>query len=192
MTELSDEFERQIESLYASIGRIAVLSEHLNHAMGQSCVLLLKGRNDIHQLADTALAGHNLESMRRVWVAMMKLAFRGDRTTTDMIDHLSGRIDKVTQRRNDTIHRLWYIGYGHEDTTSFEVAESTKYLRDSRERGSGGIRVSKRDSQDFAEIIEEIDSLTKLVWRLCLCVAFDEIPADNFAYEDGKLEERRE
>jgi hypothetical protein len=114
MNEVSDELARQIEGLYASVGRIAVLSEHLNHAMAQTCALLLKGRNDNHELADTAVAGHNLESMRRVWVAMMKLAFREDNVTTDMIDHLSERIDKAAQRRNDTIHRLWYIGYGPE------------------------------------------------------------------------------
>jgi hypothetical protein len=169
-----------------------VLSEHLNHAMAQTCVLLLKGRNDKHELADTALAGHNLESMRRVWVAMVKLAFRGDIVTTDMIDHLSERIDKATQRRNDTIHRLWYIGYGPDDATSFEVAEGMKYLRDSRQRGSGGVRVSKRDSQDFSELIEEIDSLTRMIWSFCLCVAFNVAPADMIAYEDGRLIPRRE
>lgn len=78
------------------------------------------------------------------------------------------------------------------NATSFEVAEGMKYLRDSRQRGSGGVRVSKRDSQDFTELIEEIDSLTRMIWTFCLCVAFSVAPADSFAYEDGKLTRRRE
>jgi hypothetical protein len=48
--------------------------------------------------------------MRQVWVSMMKLAFRSDDETCGTIDHLGGRIDNIAKRRNDTIHRLWYIG----------------------------------------------------------------------------------
>ena len=111
MTEVTDEENRQIEGLYASIGRIAVHAEHLNHAMQQCCIMLLRGRDEENELVDTALAGHNLESMRRVWISMMKLHYRGDTEVTGMIDHLSRRIDAIAQRRNDTIHRLWFIGY---------------------------------------------------------------------------------
>jgi hypothetical protein len=180
--------ERQIESLYASIGRIAVHAEHLSHAMNECCSGLLRGQGD-NEFVQTALAGHNIESMRRVWVSMMKLAYREDAETSEMIDHMARRIDNITQRRNDTIHRLWFIGYGEAGQTSFEVADSMKVTRDIRDRGAGGIRVTKRDSQDFEEIISEIIHLTKLVWRFTLCVLFGERPAEGLKFEDGKLTE---
>jgi hypothetical protein len=55
MSEVTPEEAQRIESLYASIGRIAVVSEHLRHAMENGCALLLKGKVGIDELAETAL-----------------------------------------------------------------------------------------------------------------------------------------
>lgn len=123
---LGDELQ-QIEDLYASVGRITVLTEHLNHAMVDACSLLLKGRDGNDEFVKTALAGQKLENARRTWEAMLKLAFRDDEATTKIIDHLSARVDNVNKRRNDTIHRVWYIGLRDPQTNSFKIAEGKKY-----------------------------------------------------------------
>ncbi len=182
-----DEEERQIEALYASIGRIAVHSEHLNHSMSHCCAVLLRVRPEDGELVDTVLAGHNLENMRRVWVSMMKLRYRGDAAAGGMIDHLAKRIDSVAKRRNDTIHRLWFIGYRGEGDLSLEVAGSMKITRDIREKGDGGLRVSKRDSKDFEEIVSELISVTQLIYRFAICVGFDTPPSRAFSYENEML-----
>jgi hypothetical protein len=79
--------------------------------------------------AETVLIGQNLENMRRVWESLLKLHYSGDADAIGMINHLSSRIDNITKRRNDTVHRLWFIGWGNEETESYEVASSVKGTR---------------------------------------------------------------
>jgi hypothetical protein len=88
-----------------------------------------------------------------------------------MIDHLSNRLDNIIRRRNDTVHRLWFIGWGNEETESYEVAASIKAVRDIGKQGVGGVKYTDKDTKDFEEIIDELQKLTSLVMRFMGCVA---------------------
>ena len=88
-----------------------------------------------------------------------------------MIDHLSNRIDNIIKRRNGTVHRLWFIGYGNDETETYETAVSIKAARDIGKKSVGGVRYTGKDTKDFEEIIEEMQKLTSLVQKFRGCVA---------------------
>ena len=115
----------------------------------------------------------------------------GDAHAIDMIDHISNRLDNIIRCRNDTVHRLWFIGYGIEETKSYEVAGSIKGSPDIGKRGRGGVKYTDKDTRDFEEVIGEMQKLTALVSRFMVCVVmpiFDTNtgkPTNNFHY-DGR------
>ncbi len=166
-----EEREAQSEKLYARIGKIAVLGEHLNSAMFQCCCQVLKVRGLPHNYAETVLIGQNLENMRRTWESLTKVFYADHPEAIRMIDHLSNRLDNVIRRRNDTVHRLWFIGWGNEETESYETAASIKSVRDIGKKGVGGVKYTDRDTRDFDEIIDELQKLASLVMRFSGCIA---------------------
>jgi hypothetical protein len=186
-----EEREAQTEKLYAKVGKIAVLGEHLNSAMFQCCCQVLRVRGLPQNYAQTALIGQNSENMRRTWESLMKVFYAGDPKAIGMIDHLSNRVDNVTQRRNNTVHRLWFIGWGNEETESYEAASGIKPVRDIEKKGVGGVKYTEKDSKDFEEINDELQKLTSLVMRFSACVAMILFhpdrsvggPAKNFHYD---------
>ncbi len=190
-----EEREAQIERLYAGIGKIAALGEHLNEAMNRCCCQVLEFKGLPQPYAQTVLIGQNLENMRRTWESLMKLHYTDDPDAVSMISHVSDKIDNVVRRRNDTVHRLWFIGWGNEQTETYEVADGMKAARDIGKKRQGGVRFTATDSKDFQEIIEEIERLTKLVRRFGLCVVMPGFkpgtgkPKENFHFDNGVLKE---
>jgi len=188
-----EEREAQTEKLYAKVGKIAVLGEHLNHAMWQCCVQVLQVHGLPQNYAQTVLVGQNLENMRRTWESLMKVFYAGDTDAISMIDHLSNRLDNVIRRRNDTVHRLWFIGWGNEDTESYETASSLKAVRDIGKKGVGGVKFTDKDTEDFEQAIDELRKLSSLVMRFMACVAMRVFksdggkPAANFHYDASGL-----
>ena len=110
-----EEREAQTERLYAKVGEIAVLAEHLNFALFQCTHQVLEMKGLPQDYAQTVLVGQNLENMRRTWESLMKVHYTGDAGAIGMIDHISNRLDNIIRRRNDTVHRLWFIGWGNEE-----------------------------------------------------------------------------
>jgi hypothetical protein len=189
-----EEREAQTERLYAKVGKIAVRGEHLNFALFQCSSQVLEAKGLPQNYAETVLVGQNLEKMRRTWESLMKVHFTGDADAIGMIDHISNRLDNIIRRRNDTVHRLWFIGWGNEETGSYEVAGSIKGTRDIGKKGQGGVKYSNKDTKDFEEIVQEMQKLTALAYRFMGCVVMPLMdpnkgkPADNFHYDaNGQL-----
>jgi len=189
-TGSKEEREAQTELLYAKIGKIVVLAEHLNFALTQCSLEVLEVKGP-QNYAQTVLIGQTIENMRRTWESLMRVHYIADTEAIGMIDHISDRLDKIIRRRNDTIHHLWLIGRGNEETISYEVAGSIKWTRDIGKGSQGGVKCTDRDTRDLEEIISEMQKLAALVWRFSGCVAipiFDPNtgkPGNNFHY-DGK------
>jgi hypothetical protein len=185
-----EEREMQIALIYANIGRMVVKAEHLNNAMYQACSSLHETKELPQDYSDTILVGQNLEPMRRTWTKLMKLQYSDDVDAVEIVKHLSKRIDNVNGRRNKIVHRLWFIGWGNEETESYEEATGIKI---ERRAGRGGIKISKRNTKDFEEVVGEFDLLTGMVRRVSGCVVIAVTDPgrgklkNNFHYVDGKL-----
>jgi hypothetical protein len=186
-----EERESQTERLYAKVGKIAVLGEHLNFALFECSHKVLEVKGLPQNYAQTVLIGQDLERMRRTWESLMKVHYTGDAEAIGMIDHISNRLDDIIRRRNDTVHRLWFIGHGDEETKSYEVAGSIKGTPDIGKKGRGGVKYTDKDTRNFEEVISEMQKLTALVSRFMVCVVmplFDAHtgkPANNFHYDGG-------
>ena len=184
------EREVQIASLYEKIGRIAVQAEHLNNSMNMCCLLYLERKGLPQTYGNTVLAGRNLEPMRRMWTALMKEEYSGNSAANKIIEDLSTRIDNANRHRNEIIHRIWFIGWGNEQTETFEKAASMKFKLDNR---GGGVKISERDTSDFETVIEELRLLTEMVRRVMGCCVIQGRQTghgkleNNFHYVDGKL-----
>jgi len=185
--------QREVETdkLYAKVGKITVLGEHLNAAMSDCCRQVLEVRGLHQTYAQTVLVGQNLENMRRTWESLLKLFYAGDADANGMIDHLSNRIDNVIQRRNGTVHRLWYIGWGNDETQSYAEATGISAGRNIGKKGTGGVKYTNKDTKDFEQIIDEMEKLSSLVRRFSGCViaimfrpdgSFGQ-PRNNFHYD---------
>jgi hypothetical protein len=167
-----EEYDAQTQRLYAKVGKIAVLSEHLNFAMLECCREVLHVRGLPQNYAQTVLAGQNLGPMRRTWESLIRMFYAGDADAIDMIDHLSNRVEKVTERRNDTIHRVWFIGWGNVETENYNTAPNIKAARNIGKKGSlGGVKFTNKDTKDFEKIIDELEKLTSIVQRFRGCIA---------------------
>ena len=181
-----EERTRQTDELYAKIGKIVVLSEHLNHAMFINCVLHLGIKENLSEdYSHTLLTGNNLENMRRRWEALMKLAFKDDASIIEAINHISKRLDNLITRRNNVVHNLWFIGWGNESTESYEVANGQKKKLNIGSKGTGGVEYSNKDSKDFDEIINKIQELTALILRFTGIFLGHEF-SKNFHYDENK------
>ena len=139
-----EERESQTERLYAKVGKIAVLGEHLNFALFECSHKVLEVKGLPQNYAQTVLIGQDLERMRRTWESLMKVHYTGDAEAIGMIDHISNRLDDIIRRRNDTVHRLWFIGHGDEETKSYEVAGSIKGTPDIGKKGRGGVKYTDK------------------------------------------------
>ena len=168
-----EEYQAQTERLYAKIGRVTVEAEHLSYEMFNCSVMILETRGLDQPFAQTALSGHNLESMRRLWESLTKQVYQGDDFAQDLITKLSKWIDTVNQQRNKVVHSLWYIGWGNESTVSYEDALSRQVKRATGKGEQGGLKYSslKKDAEGFQEIIDALLELTGLVRRLNGCIS---------------------
>lgn len=178
----------QRDALYAQLGRIVVESEHLNSAMGIICyeILVAKGLPD--EYAEMLLAGMKLENTRRLWVPLTKLFYDGNKRALEVIDHFSTRIDNVTKRRNDVVHRVWIVSSA-ESTTSYAAAHGYKRLRElPSKKNRGGYRILKRDARDFQEIFRELRALVTCLHIFMGCVITNGTIEAKFRSDaDGKL-----
>jgi hypothetical protein len=155
--------------------------------MCRCCSSILEANNLPQEYAQTILMGINLENMRRTWESLIKLYYSGDADAFVMINELSARLNNIIQRRNGTVHACWSIGWGNDQTESFEIATSLKGQRNIGKRGHGGIKYTLADTKDFDDIIDEIQKLTSLVWRFTACIGRAP-PSANFSYNDkGQL-----
>jgi hypothetical protein len=184
------EYDEQTNSLYVKIGKIVVLSEHLNFAMYHCCCLIIEVKGLRQEYCQTVLVGMNLENMRRTWESLIKLYYSGDVDATGMINHVSARLDNIIRRRNETVHARWNIGWGNEQTENFETATSLKGKRSIGGKGFGGIKYTVTDSKYFDDIVSEIDKLHSILWRFSFCIHWpgrNTPPSANFSYDDKGL-----
>ncbi len=178
-----EQHEVQTEQLYATVGKIAILGEHLNFAISGCCSQVLEVKGLPQHYARIVLIGQKLEIMRGSWESLLKAYYAGDSDDIDMIDHVSKRLNNVIIRWSDVLHRLWLIGWRDKEIESYDVSNRIKDVGSS----------IKDILESCEEIIGEMSTLTSLVnrFRSCLVLAILQPgfgrPVDHFHYENGVL-----
>ena len=78
------------------------------------------------------------------------------------------RIQNLTEKRNDILHRMWFIGWGASKEGDCSDASSMKF---DRNKSGQNIKVCKFSEAEFDLAIKEAEELTRLTTRLGVCLA---------------------
>jgi hypothetical protein len=66
------------------------------------------------------------------------------------------------------------------ETENYNTAGSIKVVRN---KGLGGVKFTNKDTKDFEEIIDELETLTSMVQRFRGCIGINKKPIANFHYD---------
>src|SRR5258705_1588108 len=100
----------EVDKLYAAIGRFAVKFEHVCHAMSSVLTAILE-QNGLrnYKLAIAVLAGVSAESLRKNLEAVLTEVISADPFEQAIVTNILKRIGRLIERRNNVIHRTWFI-----------------------------------------------------------------------------------
>lgn len=87
------------------------------------------------------------------------------------------RIQKLTEQRNDIIHRTWFIGWASAEQEDFSIAPGWKFQ--STNRGPE-FKPLYYTETEFNGLSREADELTGIVLRIHGCLMLDRRFVDNF------------
>jgi hypothetical protein len=150
-----------VETLYAALGRFIARFEHVNHAMNSviGAILEENGLRD-YKLAMAVLAGLSAEPLRRNFEAILAHVISSDLAEREIIVNVIGRIGVLAQRRNDIVHRTWFIGSTDSDNPDYSRATSIKFRKGKHGAGPDFLDLSVTE---FNALSMEADELTRLV-----------------------------
>src|SRR5687767_164011 len=104
--ERQEKYKAQTEELYAAIWRFAVKFEHVCHAMSNTILWALQSDGlRTQRLADAVLAGLTADPLRKIFGAVLAEVRADDEQDKKIIANVLKRVQKLTERRNDVIHR---------------------------------------------------------------------------------------
>ena len=115
-------------------------------------------------------------------MSVMNFHYSSDENSQKIVNAISKRVDSINRRRNNMVHRLWFIGYGSGPSDSYEVATGIKTTQDPE----GGVKHNVLDSKTFQEIIDELKVVKGLVDRVCACVSNNREMSKNFHFSKNK------
>ena len=165
-----EKYERQTEELYAAIGRFAVKFEHVVHAMSTNIMwLLFKAGLQDQRMGFAVTAGLTAEPLRRMLAAIMADTLGDQASEADrrIVANILKRVSKLTESRNDVIHRMWYVGWASEEQEDFSTAAGLKF----KATNAGTVSKSLEYSvAEFNALSETADEVRDLVNRMCGCL----------------------
>lgn len=163
MTMLVTEHEPppEVQRLYAALGRFIARFEHVNHAMNSVVTAILEdnGLRD-YKLALAVLAGVSGEPLRKNLEAVLAYVVSPVASERDILTNVMGRIVTLIQRRNDIVHRTWFIGSTDAENPDYSRATSIKFRKNKDGAGPTFLDLS---IAEFDALSAEADELTGLV-----------------------------
>ena len=185
-SEKTAKFREQTEALYAALGRFAVNFEHVCHNMVTVVSLILHQDGLRSQsLANCLLADLTADALRRVFGAVVAEVRKDDNDEIRALDNVLSRTQRLTQQRNDVIHRMWFIGWASPDQEDFAKASSWKFKNTKR-----GAEFQPREYSvaEFDELSEHADEIAAIIERMGGCIGTNKSFVRNFHIEkDGTV-----
>jgi hypothetical protein len=180
-----DKWRLQRDPWYAALGCFVVQFEHMCHEM-KLCILQAEGnfspiqtQNLASAELDGLVAGRLLHRFKE---AATKL--RSDYSEEmQILNNISERLRDLIEKRNDVIHRTWFVEYGipgGED--EFSKAPSLKFKMTKSGPESKPLEL---EAGDFDDLQKEAKELSDIVFRIYGCLAIGRLFSKNFKVENG-------
>jgi len=178
--ERKTKYAQQTEQIYAAIGRFAVKFEHVCHAMHSGVMNLLQqdGLRD-QRLANAVLEGLTAEPLRRTFAATVAHV-RGDQLVGDekrILANILNRVTRLTEARNDLIHRTWFVGWAAPTAEDFSTVSGWKFRNTTK---GVEFRPLKYTAAEFDSLSAQADELADLVNRVNACLILGSSFGANF------------
>jgi hypothetical protein len=176
----------QTEELYAAIGRFAVKFEHVCHVMSSTIVLALQSDGlRTQSLANAVSAGLTADPLRKIFGAILAEARDDDENDKKIITNVLTRVQRLTERRNDVIHRTWFVGWASLEDQDFAGASGFKFVNTNK---GVEFRDISYTVSVFDDLSAEADELSDIIQRMSGCLMLGKRYYDNFKIDpDGTV-----
>ncbi|MCM3903661.1 MAG: hypothetical protein ND866_18325 [Pyrinomonadaceae bacterium] len=166
--ERQEKYKAQTEELYAAIGRFAVKFEHVCHAMADTIFWCLHFDGLRKEgMANAVLAGLTADPLRKMFGAVLAEARENNEQDKKTIEGVLKRVQKLTESRNNVIHRTWFVGWASSQQEDFSSVSGWKF--ENTKKGSE-FRPLKYSVAEFNELSAEADELTNAIGRIKGCL----------------------
>jgi hypothetical protein len=176
--------EKQTNELHSAIGEFIVEFEQVCHAISV-CIIFILHKNGLQnqKIAHILLAGLTAEPLQSMLHSLIIEVHKPDKEEKEIIKNIFTRFKKLTEKRNETVHSTWFIGWASEDDIDFSTARGSKYYRSTTNNEIKNIEVK---SQYFDELTEEARKLKGLFYRLDGCLQGECLIQNNFTLDSQK------
>jgi len=102
-----------------------------------------------------------------------------------IVDNILKRVQLLIERRNDVLHRVWFVGVALVDQTEFDRVASLRFKNTNR---SPEFKRLKYSMEDFDRLSDEAEELKGLIDRLDACLVSTEPYSTDFLVDnDGTV-----
>ncbi len=108
--KIKEEYDADIEKMYASLGRFVIAFENVCHSMHLAIVLILQKHGLQNQsMTNALLAGMTADPLRSAFMGVLGTLEIDDPTGKKVIQNTLRRVQELTRKRNDIIHNHWFV-----------------------------------------------------------------------------------
>lgn len=179
--------KQQTREIHEAIGRFCVVYEHMvfAHQLGVEIMLQMKGLGD-SKLPKAVTADLTAEPLRKMWHSVMLVCLDPTPFGRKVLSNVSKQAQKMIEVRNDTLHRVWFVGFGNEHTEDYSAAFTMKHRHSAK-----GVEDRSREqgAEELSAAIARMVEVTALINRVNGCAFLGTTLEENFHFEGGRLVE---
>ena len=141
-------------------------------------------------IGQAMLEGLTADPLRKTFAAVSAESCKGQLDDSEqwIVANVLNRVDKLTQARNDVLHRMWFVGWASEYQEDFSTVDGVKHKNTYKGTEFRHLHYTRAD---FDDLSEQADELFKLVNRLWATVFMNSIKrctfTDNFVVDANKI-----
>jgi hypothetical protein len=181
-----EKYREQTQDWYAALGRFIIKFEDVRDKMETAIIMILD-----HDGLRTQILAHALLAdltayplLQRFWSIVAELR-KDDPDDLQILRDVSRRVQELIERRNDVLHRKWFIGYASPEQEDFSNVSSWKFKTTSR---GTEFKPLEYTAADLSALAEQADELAKMIFMMDACLGFSIPFTKNFEVEkDGTL-----
>jgi hypothetical protein len=159
-----EKYRAQTEALYAAIGKFAVKFEQMVFLMQSTVITILQLHGLKNQLLATALlADLTADPIRKIFGSVLIEARENDAADKRIVDNILKRVQSLIERRNDVLHRVWFVGWASADQTEFDRVASVRFKNT---KSGPEFKQLKYSTEDFDRLSDEAEEIKGLIGRL--------------------------
>jgi len=185
-SEREEKLRKQRDAWYAALGRFVVEFEHVCNQMNTCIIFVLSGNSLRSQnLVQAVLAEFTADPLLSSFRAVVGELRKGDDYEMRILDNVSKRVQNLIERRNDVIHRTWFIEYWGPKDTEFSKAPSLKFKKSKRGAEPKYLELT---AEELGDLSKEAFELHNIIFRISGCLSLGRPFSKNFRLEkDGTV-----